>query len=214
MEKRLNNRFNMYNVVKAWLVNHQSQLEHLPSFTKVVSDFTKLLDDIAELNTKQTASTDAAATAKTITKNELAKQTLETIKILKAYAAFEGKDELLSDIDSSPSSITRAADQMLLTKSKRALYFAEREQASAETYGLSAKRVSLLKKALSDFENKQTAIRSAIVERKDAGEQLNAQMEDADDLLKSKIDILMGLASITLPELYNQYKGARIIVDR
>ena len=50
--------------------------------------------------------------------------------------------------------------------------------------------------------------------KRDTDDQLEAKIDEADNLLKEKLDVLMDLAGITKPELLNQYTAARVIVDR
>ena len=121
---------------------------------------------------------------------------------------------MLNDIDFTESQLLRSSEQVLLVRSKKALEHAEAVQAEAESYGLTAERLEALRTSSLQFDERQTTVRNAIVNRKDSGEQLEAQMDEADDLLKGKLDLLMELAQNTHPEMYNQYKASRVIIDR
>ncbi|MCG8581998.1 MAG: hypothetical protein MI866_18875 [Bacteroidales bacterium] len=214
MEKRLNNRLNMYRVVRDYLNSNMHLLNHFPGLKETTDSFTTILAIIAELNKDKSTATVGSSNKKAFTREQLEDRTLEASKILKAYATFTDKIKLLDGCDVTSSQLSRFAEQALLTKSSIIIEYAETHQAGAEPYGMTNERVNALKKAYAEFDEKQTLVRSAIVNRKNAGEQLEARMEEADNILKGKLDVLMELASFSLPELYNQYKGARVIVDR
>lgn len=214
MEKRLTNRLNMYRVVRDWLTTNMHLLNHFPELTDSTDAFTAILEIIAELDKDKSTATVGSSDTKAFTREQLEDQTLEASKILKAYATFADKTKLLNGCDLTSSQLSRFAEQDLLTKSSIIIGYAETYQTDAEPYGMSSERLANLQKSYIDFDEKQTLVRSAIVNRKNAGEQLEARMEEADNLLKGKLDVLMELCSFTLPELYNQYKGARVIVDR
>ncbi|MBK3518195.1 hypothetical protein [Carboxylicivirga marina] len=214
MEKRLNNRLNMYKVVRDYLNTNMQLLEHLPGLKDSTDAFAACLVIIAELDKDKSTATVGSVNTKAFTREQLEDKTLEASKILKAFATFTDKPDLLNGCDVSSSQLSRFAEQALLTKSAVIVDYAETHQVDAEPYGMTTERLAGLKDAFAEFDDKQTLVRSAIVNRKNAGEQLEARMEEADELLKGKLDVLMELASFTLPELHNQYKGARVIVDR
>ncbi|SMO46617.1 hypothetical protein SAMN06265379_101944 [Saccharicrinis carchari] len=214
MEKRLINKFNMYKVVRDWLSNNQASFEYLPGFTATFEEFSAMLDTIADLDKDKATSSGGYAKTKAEARALLERQMMEMIRILKVYATFNNDQLMLNDIDFTESQLVRSSEQLLLVRSKKTIEHAEAVQAEAESYGLTADRLEALRTASRNFDEKQTTVRNAIVNRKDSGEQLEARMDEADDLLKGKIDLLMELSQNMLPELYNQYKASRIIVDR
>lgn len=214
MDKRLMNKFNMYKVVRDWLRNNRTTVENLPGFTATFEEFSGILDTIAELDKDKTTATGGFTKTKAEARALLEKQMTEMIRILKVYATFNNNQFMLNDIDFTESQLLRSSEQVLLVRSKKALEHAEAVQAEAESYGLTAQRLEALRTSSRQFDERQTTVRNAVVNRKDSGEQLEARMDEADDLLKGKLDLLMELAQNTHPELYNQYKASRVIIDR
>ncbi len=214
MDKRLMNKFNMYKVVRDWLRNNRTTVENLPGFTATFEEFSGILDTIAELDKDKTTATGGFTKTKAEARALLEKQMIEMIRILKVYATFNNNQFMLNDIDFTESQLLRTSEQVLLVRSKKAVEHAEAVQAEAESYGLTAQRLEALRTSSRQFDERQTTVRNAVVNRKDSGEQLEARMDEADDLLKGKLDLLMELAQNTHPELYNQYKASRVIIDR
>ena len=214
MDKRLNNRFNMYKVVRDWCLTNSDKLSFLPDFATSLDEFVAVLVMIADLDVVKTGGISNTSTQKNAARDTLERQVMEAIRILKAYAIFSPNGINADDLEMTPTDLSRMAEQALLSRSKKVIQLAVNYQEAAAPYGLVPERLAALQQAHDDFNSKQTAVRNAIVSRKDAGEQLEARMDEADDLLKGKLDVLMEVAAITLPELHNQYKGARVIVDR
>lgn len=214
MDKRLNNRFNMYKVVRDWLNSNREGLSFLPGLADSVDEFAAVLVAVADLDVTKTNGISATSEQKNTARETLERKVVGTLHMLKAYATFSDNGINADELDMAASDLTRMAEQALLSRSQRVVQLAEANQVAAEPYGLSIEWVDALKQSYEDFNSKQTAVRSAIVTRRDAGEQLEARMDEADDLLKEKLDVLMDVAAISKPELYNQYKAARVIVDR
>ncbi len=214
MDKRLNNRFNMYKVVRDWLNVNREALGTLPGLSESIDEFVNVLTEVASLDVTKAKGLSAAADAKNTSRELLERRVMDTVRMLKAYAVFSDNSIAADELDMSASSLKRLAELALLSRSQRVIQLAETHGEAAAPYGLDAAVLDALKQAHQQFDQNQTAVRSAIVNRKDAGEQLEARMDEADDLLKGKLDVLMEVVAITQPELYNQYRGTRLIVDR
>ena len=214
MEKRSENKFNMYKVVHTWITGNMTTLETLPGFTETFAAFGTLLNEITDLDKQKTTTTQGITVTKAEARDLLEKLLIEMTRIIKVYATFNNDQVLLNDIDFTESQLSRSSEQLLLVRSQKTIENAEAIQSEAEAYGLTSERMEALETAYSSFNGKQTTVRNAIVNRKDAGEQLEIKMDEADDLLKGKIDLLMELSQNTQPELYNQYKASRVIIDR
>lgn len=214
MEKRLTNKFTMYKVVRDWILSNLTAFENLPGFADTFSVFCGILDTIVDLDKSKTTTTTGMTTTKGESRELLEGLVIEMVRILKVYATFANDHILLSDIDFTPSQLSRSSEQLLLVRSTKVIEYATSSQVDAEGYGLSTERLEALNAAYVSFSDKQTLVRKAVVNRMDAGEQLEAQMDEADDLLKGKLDLLVELSQNTYPELYNQYKASRIIIDR
>jgi hypothetical protein len=214
MEKRLENKFSMYKVVRDWLNSNITHLEKLPGFTETFNEYTSILDMIVELDKNKTAVTSGITKTKGEAREKLEIQIAEMVRILKVHATFNNNQVLLNDIDFTESQLSRSSEQLLLVRANKIAEHGTAVQELAEALGLTPERLDNLNAAIRTFEEQQSTVRSAIVNRKDSGEQLDARMDEIDDLLKGKIDLLMELSQNTQPELYNQYKASRMIIDR
>jgi predicted nucleic acid-binding Zn-ribbon protein len=214
MEKRLNNKFVMYKVVRDWLRANVSQFEGIPGFVTTIDEFSALLSIVAELDESKNSNTTGISQTKAEAREELETVSVEVIRMLKVYAAFSNNHVLLNEIDFTESQLKRSSEQVLLVRSNKVMKQGQAVQLDAEPYGLTTEKLNQLETSIQNFDTKQTVVRNAIVNKKNAGEQLEAHMDEADDLLKDKLDLLMDLVGNTKPILHQQYKGVRVIVDR
>ncbi|MGQ1890748.1 hypothetical protein ACT29H_09925 [Thermophagus sp. OGC60D27] len=214
MDKRQANKFNMFKVVRDFLSDHSATLGQYLHFSEMLEKFSSLLSSIGELDSHAVTKTSGLTQEKAAARERLIKATMLVVRILKAYATFSDNESLLENIDFTLSSLSRISEQKLLARAQKVIQEAEACLTEAEPYGLTTEKMDELTAAFKEFDERQSTIRKAIVVRKNISEQVEALMEEADDLLKDKIDIILELASNDHPELYNQYLGAREIIDR
>ncbi|MCV9385360.1 hypothetical protein [Reichenbachiella ulvae] len=214
MRKRDENKLNMYRTVRDWLLSQLSVLSVLPNFSETLTAFGGQLEQIEALDVDKLTTTTGITQDKADARTQLEQLLLRVINILKAYATFADKLSLIPAIDHTPTQLDRASEQLLLSISGKVRETATAEQAAAEPYGLSTELLSSLQAAHEQFATQQNKVRVAIVGKSHSGDQLEARMDAADDLLKEKLDVLMDLTQFTQPELYEEYQGIRIIVDR
>nr|WP_321450106.1 hypothetical protein [uncultured Carboxylicivirga sp.] len=214
MDKRQNQHFKMYKVVLEWVKTILEKFSAIPGFADTLAEFENLLTEIS----KQNETTELKSTSQTQSKKEarerLVKLTLDLISILKLHASFNNDVVLLNDVDFTVTQLKQVTEQTTIARAQKVIGHAQETLTKGEVYNLSDDKLAEIQSALDVFASKQTNVRSAIVERKGAGEQLEALMDQADDLLKGKLDLIMEMIGITHPELLNQYKSLRIIVDR
>lgn len=214
MDKRSENKVNMLTVTGSWLNEHSSQLEYLPGFTESFAEYNRLLDRLTGLAQLKSNGTSGITKTKAQARQALEVGVIETARILKVHASFTNNQVLMNEVDFSQSQLSHTSEQALIVRGEKTIANALQVQPDAEALGLTTERIEALKSLLANFVSKQSTVRTAIINRKDAGEQLEACIDEIDELLKAKIDLLMDLSQNTVPQLYNQYLGAREIIDR
>lgn len=214
MDKRSQNKFNMFKVVRQWLADNDAKFSALPGYTETFTQFNNTIDAIADLDLGKSAVVKGVTITKAQARNLLEEGMIEMARIIKVYATFNNNQILLNEIDFTESQLGRSSEQLLIVRASKMMEHANGIQPTAEALGLTIERAEALQTAIDTFNQKQTTVRSAIVNRKDAGEQLEAHMDEADDLLKGKLDLLVELSQNTHPDLYNQYKASREIINR
>ncbi|MCW3787918.1 hypothetical protein [Plebeiibacterium sediminum] len=214
MDKRTIQKNNMYKVVLKWLNQNQSQLQKIPKFTETLNEFASVISEIEKLSVNTSIITTGITKDKAEERQKLENITLNIIQVLQVYTSFSDNLIMLNDIDITKSQLSHLADFQLIINARKVLEHACNVHTEAHEYGLAPDKITELQDALINFSNKQNNIRNAIVERKTAGEQLDIQIDEADDLLKRIMDLLLNLSQYTRPELYNEYKSSREIINQ
>ena len=214
MTKEERNKMAMFLTVIVWLKGKLQDLNYLPNFKSTFESFMGITDEIKELDSHKVAGTKGLKKDKDRAENDLITVALQTVAMLKAYATFAGNKLLLNSIDYTKSQLAYVSDQVLQSRAAHITQAAKDCGNKAEKYGLNADHMSKLETVADAFSDRVSNPRQAVISKKDIGDQLEAKIDEADNLLKEKMDVLMDLAGITKPELLNQYTAARVIVDR
>ncbi|NJN28442.1 MAG: hypothetical protein HC819_21955 [Cyclobacteriaceae bacterium] len=214
MTKKERNKVTMFNTVSKWLAGSKEAIIALPNLEETLEAFNAQLSKITALDSDVVSDASGLSADKEILKDDLSRKSLVVTRILKAYATFMGNNELLNSIDFTKSQLYYVADQILQSRAALLLKTAENIGNSAEAYGLTPAIVSELEAAAATFSEQVTLPRQGVISKKDTREQMADLIAVIDNLLSEKLDVLMDLAGINSPELLNQYKAARVIVDR
>ena len=214
MTKEERNKMAMFLTVLIWLKGKLQDLNYLPNFKATFASFMGITDEITKLDSHKIVDSKGLAKDKDRAKNVLVTVALQTVAMLKAYATFASNKVLLNSIDYTKSQLAYVSDQVLQSRAAYIIQSAKDSGNKAEKYGLNADHLAKLETVVDAFSDRVTNPRQAVISKKDIGDQLEAKIDEADNLLKEKLDVLLDLAGITKPELLNQYTAARVIVDR
>ena len=208
------NRVTMYNTAANWLDKNIGKMTAPPKLQEAFDSFKGHIAEIDRLASITGVTTGGFTESKVLARENAQKVANHVIALLKAYATSVGDVVLLNDVDFPPSALRNASEQVLKARLDLVIGKAETHQAAAAGYGLSPKLVKALKTALADFAGKMTTTREAIGNRKGDNQQLDGAIDDADEVLKGRMDVYMEVVQFTEPPMYDQYKAARVIVDR
>jgi regulator of replication initiation timing len=214
MTKKERNKVTMFSTVSKWFADNKESIVALPNLEETLETFGTHLNDIKEVDSDVVSDTTGLTADKEVLKESLSGKSLSVARMLKAYATFVGDKELLNSIDFTKSQLHYAADQVLQSRAALLLKTAKTIGDSAQAYGLTPEVIGEMETTLTAFSNQVTNPRQAVIAKKDSREKMAELISQTDNLLSEKLDVLMDLMGITKPELLNQYKAARVIVDR
>ena len=107
-----------------------------------------------------------------------------------------------------------ASDQVLMRRATHIRTVAGEIGDKAIAYGLTPETLSELSDVEDAFNARVSNPRKTLVEKSGTGEEVRAKVDETDNFVKEQVDSLLELAGNTMPELYNQYLAARVIIDR
>ena len=211
MENNLENRLSMYQKVQFYLTHHADETAAIPMVASLQTD----LDD--QVNTVLTLATivDTDITGYTVDKQS--KRSLLTQKILKlstaivAFASVNGNSILAEKCDESLRDMGVMRDNDFYTFSQLIIREATPIMTDLAPFGVLPADLTAATAASEVYLANIQSPRGQINERGKALADLEKEMENTNDLLRNRLDKVMGIFQASNPSLHVGYLGARSI---
>ena len=213
MKDNLENKLSMYLAVQKVCADNNSVWSGLPAFATSFSAFESKIGDIESVRLIQEQDTTGIAIDKSVLKDELADKAIEVSTAVHAYATEIGDNELLESINYSRSELLKGRDTELQSKCQIIHDKADAIVGSLGDYGIVAADLTELQGRIDDYSEIIPKPRTAISNKKTATEDLSLHFQEADGLLKDKLDKLIEQFKTSDAEFYTTYFNARLIVD-
>lgn len=211
MENNLENRLSMYQKVQFYLTHHADETAAIPMVASLQTD----LDD--QVNTVLALATivDTDITGYTVDKQS--KRSLLTQKILKlstaivAFASVNGNSILAEKCDESLRDMGVMRDNDFYTFSQLIIREATPIMTDLAPFGVLPADLTAATAASEVYLANIQSPRGQINERGKALADLEKEMENTNDLLRNRLDKVMGIFQASNPSLHVGYLGARSI---
>ena len=213
MNVRQRNQMAMFMAVQNVFGTYPNELNTIPAFGRFINELDELMVNINSVYQIQMGNTTGTTQMKQQSEADMIDATVQLAAAMYVYAQIEGKPDLIEKYKVSPSSL----DKLSAEKLKAVCTNVHSEVIALGdvlgNYGKSPEDVAKLKEGINMFGGLIGAPRSAIVTRSQAKQELGNLIDEANDLLRHKVDKLMKLLETTHSKVYNTYKAARVIVD-
>lgn len=213
MNKIQQNHKSMFNAVSDSFKKYGDVLNTNPAIASNLVVFDQRMNQLENLIMLQAGHAVGRSELKQKEEAEMIQETIQIAAILYVYAIDNNLPELQAKVSISPSMLQNMSAEQLKATCLNIHALAEEHVDVFENYGSTPEKVDDLKKEIDDFVEVISAPRSAIVTRSQATYQMKVVFAEINELLKNKIDKLMLLFEQSHPEVYRNYKSARIIVD-
>ena len=207
-----NNKLNSYQAVDPVLEDHETTWQALPAFAEAVTEFRDVIPEINGLAQVQ-ANGLGAVEEKQAAFDDMVGAADEVAAATHAYAVKAEDHELAARVDYSRSDIESGRGSEVVTRCRDIHSAATANLASLADYGVTAAKLSALKKKTDTFEGLQPKPRQRIAKRKSATQTLPQRFTTADVILGDRLDKLALQFKDTASDFYNEYHAARSIVD-
>ncbi len=207
------NKLNMFEATLTTLQNHQPYWNNIQAFAEAVNDFAAILPQIRSLGAQQVVVSSGITQSKAEKKERMAKQAVTLANIAMAYAAKEKNNELKTVLDFSLSDVYKCKDNIAIDRST-----AIHDQISAilpqlNSYGIAANDLISLRTAITEFQqaigDKGTRMSGSVA----STQALLRLFEEADSLLRDRLDKLVFRFQDVQPKFFDTYTNARITRD-
>jgi hypothetical protein len=162
----------------------------------------------------QTVETSGITTDKKNKKNLMIDKAAFIQNRLQSYANVTGNVELLESVSYSPSKMKMARDTDIVGICNAILSRANANAVAIVAYGVTAPMITELQTAIAAYTAVLAKPTSAKSQTKNATENLNALIKEADNILTKRLDLDIELFKVTKPDFYSQFKTSRIIIPK
>lgn len=206
------NRVNMLTATLGVLAKNKSTWQAHVAFSEGVDAVTALVEQV-EAQAQIAQGNSGAASAKKLALRDLAVAVSEVIGAVRSYAAKNAVPELAAKVDFSPSSVVAGKAQEVVTRCRTIHAAANAIVADLADYGITATKLTALKKKIDAFDGVKTSPRQSLVERKAANELLPQLVRSAVETLRQQLDGLVIQFRESSPNFFEEYFAARVVVD-
>lgn len=204
----------MGNTVSAYMDRNKSLWGGVKAMSDTVADVNAALGRIAEKIRKQRAPTAGAAVDKGQVRLSFEEKILEVADQLSALAEKNKNANLAAQVEMTPSSLDKLADDDLEETGKRVSGLATANLAVLADYGITQADIAALDSVMTQFHNVKSAPRTAIAGRAGETGTLPDELGALTSLLRNRLDKQMTKFKKSQPEFYAGYRSVRVIVDR
>jgi len=181
----------------------------LPSFSELVARLAELVSGIGQESQKLDVSVHGYIRAKNSSKDTLLQLQMPILRRIQAYAAIVQDELLLNEVKLNSSGLSRIHESMLGLSCRRILAICRDHAAELALYDLSPEMTDSLEAAIIDFESKLAGSPQYLGAQKAARQELEKLFDQALNLVKGKMDVLVEILKLSNPAIYTEYKNAR-----
>ena len=213
MNARQRNYVAMFAALKEFILTYRAQLETIPALATLIQQFLDLMPEIEAARLIQSGHTKGTGDLKQKEEAEMIQATIQVAASIYVYAQVNNLPAIQAKVNVSPTQLQQMPDDELKVTCLNIHAEATKLDGNLTDYGIAPEAITQLKKEIDDFAAIIASPRTAIVTRSQATRRLKELIEQANDLLRNKLDKLILLLQHSQPQVYNTYRSARIIVD-
>lgn len=213
MNRNQSNKFGMYNGVLSQL-DSRSENNNIPQALQTGRD--DLQAKIREIEQKDQEK-GTVTSGKTVVKNQTGHKLIDQIMIisgpLTAWAVVNDNPEIKAIAGDKRSYLTRIRDNELGQKAEAILNAAEQQLSGLADYGVTQDHLTSLQALIETYRSALGDKESSFADRVSASVSLKTLFQEADEVLKLRLDPLMESIRPIDDDFYYGYKAARVIKD-
>lgn len=211
MENNLENRLSMYQKVQFYLNNHASETASIPVIATLEADLEDKVNSVLALASIADTDITGYTVDKQLKRNDLTIKIPKLSSAIVAHASMNSDKILVEKCDETFNSMGHMRDNDLYTFGQLIINEATPIITSLVPYGVVAGDLTAANDASVIYLDAIQSPRGQINERNKALTDLVTAMKSTDELVKDKLDKVMGVFQATNTSLYNGYLGARSI---
>ena len=212
MDIEQSNKLRSFKALAAVLESHEAIWTVLPAFGKAVTEFNDIVEEINTQAQIQLESEQASEEKLTVLKG-LGATAYEVSAAVQAYAVETGDLALEARVVFSRTAITLGREDQVLSRCWGIHALAAEQLANLADFGITAAKLTALKKKIEAFESVQPKPRNRVNKGSAATRALEVLFRDAGTVLRKRLDKLVTQFKDSAPGFVEEYGSARTVVD-
>ncbi len=214
MNRLQERKLTMYEVVFIFLkATTASIIGQMPQMDLAINTLGSNIDKIKDFFSDQVANRIGTTADKEQIRLNLVKKIFFIARKIEAFAVNNNNKELAKKVKLSITFLEKLADNAIIANATMIHDTALQFITDLTPYSVVIDDVNDLKINIDEFNDFIPKPRTGIIDKKEATEALLQLFSETDDLLKNKMDILVGVVQSNEPHFYNHYTNSRIIVN-
>ena len=213
MNNRQEAKLTMYRAVETHCSDNASLIAAVPAFQTAFNEFKTKIAEILSVEQLRGASLAGITAGKSNLKQTLCRQTADTAGIIYAFASATGNETLKAESNLSYSKLLQTRDDELAPRCQNIHARATEHKTQLADYGITTASLTALQKAIDDYQAETPKPRTAQSQRKTQTANLRRLFNEADEILKTRLDKLVANFKTANPDFAAAYEANRIIID-
>lgn len=202
----------MLTSVSGVIAKHNGTWKDHGAFAEGVTEFTDTFPDIEE-QTQTILGSTGAGEAKKMAVEVLNIAVCEIMGAVVSYAGDITDAELAAKASFSETEVTKGKTSDVVARCRNIHAAATENLTALAKYGVTAAKLTALKKKIDAFDKLKVAPRDGVITRRAAGDLQEQLVRSAVAILRNKLDRLVVQFKEANPTFYEEYYAARVIVD-
>ncbi len=203
----------MFKAVIAKLSANSAELAQIPALAPALAKFIQCVQTIEAKETERGDQTTGKLEVRNAAEDALVEILVQVSSSLTAFASSLNNTELYAKTKIKKSILHRLRDEELLLKAKSILTLAQQYAVQLVPFGTTADIITSFDQAITSFQTAAANVDTGFSSRSGARLSEVDAFDGADEILKDQLDNLMESIKMIDPQLYNEYKVARVIHD-
>lgn len=214
MKKSTKNRVRMFDTVRTVMMEHQNDWSGNQGFEAGVDLFNLKLEELKTAAARHSTIYNGVKTAQNTYIQAVCTKAMVLRNALEVFAHDNQLPSVYESIRFTETQLKRSSQQVLRDRLSRIYELTVEYESDLLIYGVTTTHISDFLDLYQDFENEIVALRIGIIERKMLTKRIITLENEVFLVLKKKVDVLMKLIAVEHPEFFEQYKSARIVIEK
>lgn len=214
MKRSTKDKVRMFGAVQLVMTKYHDAWSGNLGFELGVEQYNLLLENLRSVSAKHSVAHAGTKTLKNTYMGDLISKAIIVRNGLEVFAFDSNMPRIYESIRFTEAGLENSSQQVLRERLARIYELASEFENELVQYGVTSNHILDFLGLYEQFENEIASLRVGIIERKLLTNRMYTIEKDIMILMKRKIDVLMKLVAIEHPDFFEEYKNARLVIEK